>query len=59
MSHQGPNTEPKKPAARTDTNVRYSQVSGGGGERDRHHGHDAKSNKEHQQNRVQKSLPGD
>ena len=45
--------------ARTDTNVRYSQVSGGGGERDRHHAHDAKGKEDHEQNAVQKSLPGD
>ena len=45
--------------ARTDTNVRYSQVSGGGGERDRHHAHDAKGKRDTEQNRVQKSLPGD
>jgi len=51
-------TKKGKPA-RTDTNVRYSQVSGGGGERDRHHGHDAKAKEDHEQSRVRKSLPGD
>jgi hypothetical protein len=51
--------EEKNPAARTDTNVRFSHVSGGGGERDRHHGHDDKAKRDTEENRVQKSLPGD
>lgn len=49
----------QNPAARTDTNVRYSHVSGGGGERDRHHGHDQQSKRDRQENTVQKKLPGD
>ena len=54
-----PHTPKKGAEARTDTNVRVSQVSGGGGERDRHHAHDVKGKRDTQQNRVQKSLPGD
>jgi hypothetical protein len=49
----------KNPGARTDTNVRFSHVSGGGGERDAHHGHSAKAKRDTEENRVQKSLPGD
>ena len=55
------NSKPSKthPAARTDTNVRFSHVSGGGGERDEHHGHSAKAKRDTQENRIQKGLPGD
>ena len=48
-----------RPEARTDTNVRFSHVSGGGGERDSHHGHAAKAKRDTEENRIQKSLPGD
>jgi hypothetical protein len=54
-----PRPDKKGHAARTDTNVRYSQVSGGGGERDRHHGQSVKSKKDVEQNKIQKSWPGD
>jgi hypothetical protein len=49
----------KHPAARTDTNVRFSHVSGGGGERDRHHGHSTKAKQDIEENKIQKGLPGD
>ncbi len=45
--------------ARTDTNIRFSHVSGGGGERDAHHGHSAKAKHDTEENRIQKDLPGD
>jgi hypothetical protein len=54
-----PHSREKGAEARTDTNVRFSQVSGGGGERDRHHGHAAKAKRDTEQNRAQKSLPSD
>lgn len=54
-----PRPDTKGAEARTDTNVRHSQVSGGGGERDRHHGHSAKAKRDVEQNTIQKSLPGD
>jgi len=49
----------KNPGARTDTEVRFSHVSGGGGERDRHHGHSPESKRDTQENAVQKKQPGD
>lgn len=54
-----PQPEKKNPEARTDTEVRFSHVSGGGGERDRHHGHSDKAKRDTEENRVQKGLPGD
>lgn len=54
-----PHTAKKGHEARTDTEVRFSQVSGGGGERDRHHGHSAKAKRDTEQNAVQKKWPGD
>jgi len=39
------------------TNTPFSHVSGGGGERDRHHGHDAKAKHIKQENAVQKAKP--
>lgn len=35
----------------------YSHVSGGGGERDRHHGHDAESKRDREENSIQKRMP--
>jgi hypothetical protein len=49
----------KNPEARTDTEVRFSHVSGGGGERDRHHGHSDKSKRDTEENSFQKKQPGD
>jgi hypothetical protein len=49
----------KNPEARTDTEVRFSHVSGGGGERDRHHGHSAKAKRDTEENAIQKKQPGD
>lgn len=37
------------------TNTPFSGVSGGGGERDRHHAHDAEGKRDTQQNSVQRS----
>ena len=37
------------------TNTPFSHVSGGGGERDRHHAHDAFGKSDHEQNAVQKA----
>ena len=39
------------------TNTPYSHVSGGGGERDRHHAHDAKAKDDHEENSVQRRKP--
>jgi hypothetical protein len=56
-------SEKKSPAkgreARTDTEVRFSHVSGGGGERDRHHGHSTKAKRDTEENAIQKKWPGD
>jgi hypothetical protein len=54
-----PQPAKSNPEARTDTEVRFSHVSGGGGERDRHHGHADKDKRDTEENSVQKSLPGD
>jgi len=37
------------------TNTQYSAVSGGGGERDRHHAHDAMGKKDTEQNSIQRA----
>lgn len=34
----------------------FSHVSGGGGEVDRHHGHDSKNKRDTEENRVQKKM---
>jgi hypothetical protein len=52
--------QPKKPprggrAPDEPTNTPFSHVSGGGGERDRHHGHDAKAKRDTEENAIQKS----
>jgi len=53
------NPDNKGKEARTDTEVRFSHVSGGGGERDRHHGHSDKAKRDTEENSVQKKWPGD
>ena len=40
------------------TNTQFSGVSGGGGERDRHHAHDAKGKRDTEQNSIQRSKSG-
>jgi hypothetical protein len=49
---QGPPRSPGEP-----TNTRFSHVSGGGGERDRHHGHDARAKRDTEENSAQKAKP--
>jgi hypothetical protein len=39
------------------TNTPFSHVSGGGGERDRHHGHDVRAKRDTEENAVQKRKP--
>jgi hypothetical protein len=39
------------------TNTQFSHVSGGGGERDRHHAHDARGKRDTEENSVQRSKP--
>jgi hypothetical protein len=39
------------------TNTPFSHVSGGGGERDRHHGHDARAKRDTEENSIQRSKP--
>ena len=56
---KSPKPEVKGKEARTDTEVHFSHVSGGGGERDRHHGHSDASKRDTEENAAQKSLPGD
>jgi hypothetical protein len=49
--------EPKKGAPRhpgEPTNTPYSHVSGGGGERDRHHSHDPKQKRDFEENSEQR-----
>ena len=41
---QPPKADPRPPG--TPTNIRHSQVSGGGGERDVHHSHDPKDKRD-------------
>ncbi|HET9159960.1 MAG TPA: hypothetical protein VFN88_05065 [Caulobacteraceae bacterium] len=54
-----PQAKDKGREARTDTEVRFSHVSGGGGERDRHHGRSDKAKRDTEENAVQKKWPGD
>jgi hypothetical protein len=54
-----PKPDEKGKEARTDTEVRFSHVSGGGGERDAHHGHSDKAKRDTEENAVQKEWPGD
>ena len=53
-----PEPETKGKEARTDTEVRFSHVSGGGGERDRHHAHDAEGKRDTEQNSVERAKHG-
>lgn len=39
------------------TNTPYSHVSGGGGERDRHHAHDAAGKRDTEENSAQRRKP--
>ncbi|WP_374472629.1 hypothetical protein [Phenylobacterium sp.] len=39
------------------TNTAYSHQSGGGGERDRRHAHDAGAKRDHQENSDQRAKP--
>ena len=39
------------------TNTPFSHVSGGGGERDRHHAHDVKGKRDTEQNSIQRRKP--
>lgn len=50
--HKGPNRAPGEP-----TNTPFSHVSGGGGERDRHHGHDASAKKDFEENSAERRKP--
>jgi hypothetical protein len=50
--HKGDPRSPGEP-----TNTRFSHVSGGGGERDRHHGHDAKAKDDSEENSRQRAKP--
>jgi len=52
--------EPIKGAPRypgDPTNTPYSHVSGGGGERDRRHAHDARAKRDHQENSLNRRKP--
>ncbi len=39
------------------THTPFSHVSGGGGERDRHHGHDVRAKRDTEENSIQRSKP--
>ena len=52
-----PEPETKGKEARTDTEVRFSHVSGGGGERDRHHAHDVHGKRDFEENSEQRRKP--
>jgi hypothetical protein len=47
--------EPRRPGE--PTNTRFSHVSGGGGERDRHHSHDARGKRDPEENGTQRAKP--
>ena len=52
--------EPKRGDPRAPgepTNTPFSHVSGGGGERDRHHGHDARAKRAIQENARERAKP--
>lgn len=52
--------EPQKGDPRSPgepTNTPYSHVSGGGGERDRHHGHDPDNKRDYEENSEQRRKP--
>lgn len=60
-SHENRNEpEPRKGAPRhlgEPTNTPYSHVSGGGGERDRHHSRDAKGKRDSEENSRERRKP--
>lgn len=47
--------DPRKPGE--PTNTPFSHVSGGGGERDRHHAHDARGKEDFEENSAQRRKP--
>jgi len=47
--------DPREPGEPTSTP--FSHVSGGGGERDRHHGHDALAKRDAEENSRQRAKP--
>lgn len=50
-----PKLDPRAPGE--PTNTPYSHVAGGGGERDRHHAHDAEGKRDTEENSVQRAKP--
>lgn len=50
--HKGDPRAPGEP-----TNTPFSHVSGGGGERDRHHAHDAHGKRDFEENSSQRAKP--
>jgi hypothetical protein len=48
-------TDPRAPGE--PTNTPFSHVSGGGGERDRHHGHDAHGKRDFEENSEERRKP--
>ena len=50
--HKGDPRSPGEP-----TNTPYSHVSGGGGERDRHHGHAPENKRDYEENSEQRRKP--
>ncbi|MDB5430680.1 MAG: hypothetical protein JWP35_1796 [Caulobacter sp.] len=53
-----PQPEKRDPRAPGEpTNTRHSHVSGGGGERDIHHGHDTHAKKDFEENATQRAKP--
>lgn len=53
-----PQPEKKDPRGKgSPTNTAYSHVSGGGGERDRHHGHDVAAKRDTEENSEQRAKP--
>jgi len=52
---QPPKVDPRRPGE--PTNTPFSHVSGGGGERDRRHGHDAKAKRDTEENSIQRRKP--
>jgi hypothetical protein len=47
--------DPRSPGE--PTNTRFSHVSGGGGERDRHHAHDSRGKTDSEENSAQRRKP--
>lgn len=50
-----PKTDPRAPGE--PTNTPYSHVSGGGGERDRHHAHDVRGKRDTEENSAERRKP--